>query len=119
MFASTKVKLINSNKNYTKEEVLNEILLVYKKLKEIARKENEEKISGKIAELTPEQIGAIRQLESRLSINLIAYENPTEVNSLKVMVLNKVKKLLEEYLIITCENYKSVSIDDFNAFFEQ
>ena len=108
---------LTKKKNTKKTDVFSNILLVYKKLKEAALYESMTKSKYKVARLNQEELNQLKSLESRLGYSFVAYENDKSQEEDKLMLLNRISSLLDEYLSF-CRQVKKQD-DSFNEFFEQ
>lgn len=119
MFASNTAEVLNFNKEKNVTDIFTKILYIHKKLKEIAKYESSYKSRFNIAKLNSEQLENIKTLEGKLNCCLVAYEAQYKMQENKLLILNKIHSLLDEYICIckACEENKLTG--DFNKLFEQ
>lgn len=120
MFSSNTAEVINFQKKDQIQDLFTTILVVHKKLKEVARFESLAKPKLKVAKLSKDNLEKVRALESLIGYSLIAYESDLQLDEDKAMILNRVSSLIDEYLSM-CKlpsKEKSNKDDGFNGFFE-
>lgn len=119
MFASSTAEVINLQKNKKPQNVFSTILLLHKKLKEVAQYESLSNTDYKLAKLSSLQVEKIKSLELGLGCHLVAFEYDSSIDENKCMILNRISSLLDEYFSI-CKTKKNEKSDsDFSKFFEQ
>ncbi len=101
----------DENKKSGNQSITNKLLLVYKKLKNIAKAEINSKNKFKLAKLKDEQLSRIKLIESDMDLFLIAYESDKQCFNQKIQILTRINKLLNDYS-------KLIAEDDFSKFFE-
>ena len=113
MFAlksETKSTQLRNNK-FDSQSVVDKVLLIYKKIKKIAKSEINLKNKFKLANLTNNQLGYLKSLESDLGFCLVAYKGEDDSLGQKIQILTQINNLLNDYS-------KLLSQDDFSKFFE-
>lgn len=118
MFASGTAEVINFEKKKKTDDLFTKILYVHKKLKEVAQYESISKTKYQVAKLNKEQLEKVKLLESKFGCCLVAYEGKREIEENKLMILNRVHSLLDEYLDMCKPKKEKYSSDEFGKFFE-
>ena len=103
------------NKKLDNKSITDKLLLVYKKLKNIAKSEINSKNKFKLANLRNDQLTRIKSIEYDMDLFLIAYETDKKNFNKKIQILTQVNILLNDYSNLMT---KSNSSDDFSKFFE-
>ena len=113
MFAlKSDLKLENiQNTELNPEKISDKLLVIYKKLKTIAKSEINSKNQFKLANLKADQINQVKSIESNMGLCFVAYELDTKLLNDKVQILTQINKLLNDYS-------KLITKDDFSKFFE-
>lgn len=125
MFTSNTAEVIDIKEKRQHSDVFSKILDLHKRLKEIAQYESisSSKPNYKVVKPTGGQLQKIKALELNLGYKLVAYQADTEVEEDKLMILNRVNSLLDEFLSISKNSQNDQASqakkDDFNEFFEQ
>ena len=99
------------NKKLGYQNITNKLLVIYKKLKNIAKVEISSKNKFKLANLKNDQLGQIKSIESDMNLCLLAYEPDEKFLNQKMQILTQINTLLNEYS-------KLITQDDFSKFFE-
>ena len=113
MFAlksETNLKVVE-DKNLNIQGVTDKILIIYKKLKKIARVEINSKTKFEPAKLTSQELNQLKSLESSVGLCLVAYKEGNDLSEQKIQILNQINKLLNDYSGL-------ITQDDFSKFFE-
>ena len=113
MFAlKSDLKLENiQNTKLNPEKISDKLLVIYKKLKNIAKSEINSKNKFKLANLKADQINQINSIEFNMGLCFVAYELDSELLNNKIQILTQINKLLNDYS-------KLITKDDFSKFFE-
>ncbi len=117
MFAIKSEAKLNSteSKQNDTQSITNKLLLIYKKLKNIARAEINPKNKFKLASLKNNQLNQIKSIESGMNLCLLAYEPDEKCLEQKIQILTQINTLLNNYSQLMRKKY---SDDDFSKFFE-
>ena len=102
-----------------KKHLLRFILGIYKKIKDIAKHEENLKINYKIAKLDTDRLYKLKKMETDFGMSLVAYDSDEEAKQCKHEILNRINSLLNEYTSIINKSQKKSGIDEFKGFFEQ
>ena len=105
----------DENKKLDNQLVTDKLLLIYKKLKNIAKAEIQSKKKLKLANLKNEQLSQIKSIESDMDLFLLAYESDKKHLSQKIQLLTQINMLLNDYSGLLRKDYSN---DDFSKFFE-
>ncbi len=119
MFTSNNAEVVDIQKKKVHSDAFSKILHVHKKLKEVAQLESISKPSYKTAKLAKDQLQKVNSLELALGYKLIAYEADAECDEDKLMILNRVSSLLDEYLSLCKPSMQNPNRDEFSDFFQQ
>ncbi|GEM_PF-5528661 len=117
MFASNTAEVLNFEKKSESPEALKSLLIIHKKLKEIARIESNIKPKCKIAKLTQEQLQSIKNLEGNINHCLVAYDTDNALNYKKHKILENIQALLDSYKILLQSCKSNKQDDSFNKLF--
>ncbi len=101
----------SQNDKFNSQAVVDKILVAYKKLKKIAKFEISLKNKFKLANLTSNQLGQLKSIESNLGFCLVAYNEEDDFLGQKIQILTQINNLLNDYS-------KLLTKDDFSKFFE-
>ena len=127
MFASNTLEISSHQKNNrekeqkinAKQNVFAKLLCIHKKLKNIAQHEYINENKFKVAKLNPSELNEIKHLEGKLGYCCVAYEHDNSVEENKIIMLNKIDLLLDEYMKLLTNKRKTNTDDEFKDFFEQ
>lgn len=113
MFALQSEKKLETfkTKDLTTQNITDNLLLIYKKLKKIAKSEISLKNKFKLADLTNNQLSQLKSLETDLGFCLVAYKGENDSSGQKIQILTQINNLLNDYS-------KLLTRDDFSKFFE-
>ena len=118
MFASNTAEVLNFEKKEASSDALKSILLIYKKLKDIARIESNIKPKYKIAYLTNEQLQRVKHLEDNIQHCLVAYDVESKTSLKKHNILNQIQQLLNEYINLLKASKQNIVDNSFSELFE-
>ncbi len=121
MFAiksENKVQDTNTNQDYSKL-LKDKILLVYKRLKSVAKSELRTKSKFKLAQLSDDKVNKLKSLETGMGCFLVAYNYDNELTKKKVEILNRINLLLNQYSNLAQVPSEKKTQDDFSEFFQQ
>ena len=124
MFASNTLEILSHQKNnkekeHNIEDVFTRILYIHKKLKNIAQHEYINENKFKVAKLNPLELNEMKHLEGKLGYCCVAYEHDDSIEENKIIMLNKIDLLLDEYMKLLTNKRKTNTDDEFKDFFEQ
>lgn len=110
------------NKQIKMPDTFKKLLHLHKRLKEVALFESGKKPSKMLADLTQDEVDEIKKLEDKLGYTIVAYETEEVISENKLMILNRVDSLLDEYLTMVKPKEvetQTPSDDGLGKFFEQ
>ncbi len=119
MFTSNTAEVVDIQKKKVQSDAFTKILHLHKKLKEVAQLESIYKPKYKPAKLPKDQLQKVNSLELALGYKLVVYEADAECDEDKLMILNRVSSLLDEYLSLCKPGMQSQNREEFNDFFQQ